>query len=59
MANVLDCSIVESEFELQLPYYVHFRTNTLGKGMKHFIPSFVVGQIALLLYFYKDHIGIK
>ena len=22
-----------SEFDLQLPYYVHFRTNTLGKGM--------------------------
>ena len=32
MANVLDCDIVVREFELQSCYYVHFRTNTLGKG---------------------------
>ena len=30
MANVLDCDFVVSEFELQLPRYVHFRTDTLG-----------------------------
>ena len=28
MANVLD-----SDFEVQSRYYVHFRTNTLGKNM--------------------------
>ena len=28
-ANVWDCDIVVSEFELQLPYYVHFRIETL------------------------------
>ena len=33
VANALDCDIVVSEFELQSRYYVHFRTNTLGKGM--------------------------
>ena len=33
VANVLDCYIVVSEFELQSRYYVHFRTNTLQKGM--------------------------
>ena len=33
VANVLDCDIVKSEFELQSRYYVHFLTNTLGKGM--------------------------
>ena len=27
----MDCGNVESEFELQSRYYVHFRTNTLGK----------------------------
>ena len=32
MVEVLDCVIVESEFDLQ-SCYVHFRTNTLGKGM--------------------------
>ena len=33
VVKVLDCGIVVSEFELQSHYYVHFRTNTLGKGM--------------------------
>ena len=33
MVKVLDCGIVVCEFELQSRYYVHFRTNTLGKGM--------------------------
>ena len=31
MVKAMDCKIVESEFESR--YYVHFRTNTLGKGM--------------------------
>ena len=30
-ANVLDCDIVEREFELRLGYYSHFQTKTLGK----------------------------
>ena len=34
VANMLDCDIVVSQFELQSSYYVHFRTNTLEKGMK-------------------------
>ena len=33
MVKAMDCGIVVSEFELQLLYYVHFRANTLGKGM--------------------------
>ena len=33
MVKVLDCGIVESELEFQSRYDVHFRTNTLGKGM--------------------------
>ena len=33
MVKAIDCGIVVSEFLLQLRYYVHFRTNTLGKGM--------------------------
>ena len=35
--KALDCGIVVSEFELQSPYYVHFRTNTLGKSMNPLI----------------------
>ena len=32
VANVVDCDILVSKFELQSGYYAHFRTNTLGKG---------------------------
>ena len=33
---MLDCDIVVSEFELQLPNYNHFRTNALGKCLPAF-----------------------
>ena len=33
MAKALDYSLEESEFELQLRYYVHFWANTLEKVM--------------------------
>ena len=33
MVKAIDCEIVVSEFVLQSRYYVHFRANTLGKGM--------------------------
>ena len=38
IVKAMDCRIVESEFELQLRYYIPFRTNTLGKGMNPFYP---------------------
>ena len=37
MVKAMDCEIVVSEFELQSCYYVHFRANTLGKGMNPLI----------------------
>ena len=37
MVKLMDCKIVVSEFELQSRNYVHFRTNTLGKGMNPLI----------------------
>ena len=37
MIREMDCRIVVSEFELQTRYYVHFRTNTQGKGMNTLI----------------------
>ena len=33
MVKAMDCGIVVREFVLQSHYYVHFRANTLGKGM--------------------------
>ena len=37
MVEAMDCGIVVREFVLQLRYYVHFRINTLGKGMNPLI----------------------
>ena len=33
MVKMMNCGIIVSEFVLQSRYYVHFRANTLGKGM--------------------------
>ena len=46
----MDCGIVVSEFELQSRYYVHFRANTLGKGMNPLILP-AMGKIVALLFF--------
>ena len=37
MVKVMDCGIGVREFVLQSHYYVHFRANTLGKGMNPII----------------------
>ena len=37
MVKAMDSGIVVSEFEFQSNYYVHFGTNTLGKGMNPLI----------------------
>ena len=37
MVKAIDCGIILSEFIFQLHYYVHFWTNTLGKGMNPLI----------------------
>ena len=37
MTKVLDCGLEVNEFKLQLCYYIHFWTNTLGKGMNPLI----------------------
>ena len=34
MVKAMDCEFIVNEFELQSRYYVHFRANTLQKGMK-------------------------
>ena len=37
MVKAMDCGIVVSEFVFLSCYYVHFRANTLGKGMSPLI----------------------
>ena len=36
--KVLDCNLKVNEFELQSSYYVHFLTDTIGKGTNPLIP---------------------
>ena len=38
VANVLDCDITVSEFEIESCYYDHFWTNIFGKDMTPIIP---------------------
>ena len=58
MVKAVDSGIVAREFELQSRYYVHFRTYTLGRGMKPLILS-AMGWIVLFLFFSNDGIDIK
>ena len=37
MVKAMDCGIVVREFVLHSHYYVHFRANTVGKGMNPLI----------------------
>ena len=58
MVKAMDCGIVVSEFVLQSCYYVHFRANTLGKGMNPLILP-AMGKIVPLLFFKENIFGIK
>ena len=50
MVKVLDCGSVVSKFELQSLYYIHFWTNTLGKGMNPiYPPSYGLNSITSVL----------
>ena len=49
-AKVLHCALEVTEFKLQSCYYVHFQTNTLGKGMNLFIlSSYGLNSITVVL----------
>ena len=50
MVKVRDCRIVVSEFIFQSRYYIHFRANTLEKGMNPLILP-AMGKIVPLLFF--------
>ena len=39
MVKVMNSGILVREFVLQSRYYVHFRANTLGKGVNPLIPQ--------------------
>ena len=44
MVKAMHCGIVVHEFVLQSRYYVHFRANTLGKGMNPLILPPAMGK---------------
>ena len=58
MVKAMDCGILVREFVLQSHYYVHFRANTLGKGMNPLILP-AMGWIVPLLFFLENGFGIK
>ena len=58
VANVLDCDIVVSKFELWSFSSVHLGVDTLGKDMNS-LDSLNMGWIVPLLPFFKDGFGIK
>ena len=48
--KAMDCWIAGSEFELQSRYYVHFRSHTLGKGIKPpYAPSYGLNSTTTVL----------
>ena len=55
--NVPDFDIVVSEFELRPRYYFYFWTNTLGKSINPFMPSY--GLYNTITVSNKDDFGIK
>ena len=57
MVKSLDSRIVVREFELQSRYYIHFRTNILGKGMNPFILPAMGWTTTVFLK--KNAFGIK
>ena len=58
MIKALNYGILVSKLKLHSRYYVHFPTNTFGKGMNPLIfPA--IDQIGSLLFFLKDGFGIK
>ena len=44
IVKAMNCGIVVREFVLQSRYYVHFRANTLGKGMNPLILPPAMGK---------------
>ena len=44
MVKAMNCGIIVREFVLQSRYYVHFRANTLGKGMNPLILPPAMGK---------------
>ena len=56
--KVLNRGLEINVFKLQSRYYLHFRTNTTGKGMSHLIPQPWV-KIVPPVFFYKDELGIE
>ena len=53
MIKAMNCGIVVCEFILQSHYYVHFRANTLGKGMNHLILPPAMGKIVRWTRFFS------
>ena len=59
MANVLHCNIGVSEFEFHSRFYVHFRFNTMKRGMKITSSPPVKDLVVSLQFLFICIFGIK
>ena len=51
MANVLDCNIIVTKFELKLRNCIYFQANALGKKYKiPYPPSYGLNIVSLLFF---------
>ena len=50
VANVFDCSIIVSKFELQWHKYIRFRTHTLRKSINRFISTTYLLNNPFIIY---------
>ncbi len=55
MVKALDCGIVVNDFELQLRYYVNFRTNTLGNYMDPLIIPYMGARVVIVIVVGNGH----
>ena len=58
VVNVLNGGILAYEFELKSRYYIHFRTSTLGKGMRSLLRLPSHGLNITLISLKKSGFGI-
>ena len=58
MDKILESDLQANGFKLQSCYYVHFRTDTLGKVLNPLIPL-AMCEIISLQFYYNDGFSIK
>ena len=59
LCNMSSCDIIVSEIEIQLPYFIPFRTNTLEKGMNPLYPSSYGFNYSIIIFSIKMALALN